>query len=305
MALRAGGPSRRSLAVTNVTKAGEIHWEQHTVEWIDDNHLRIGDVSFRLFFASDAESPLPPNTYKLEKTRGVVEFYREKFAEADIKAMLEVGIRWGASAVLFHRMLRPAKLVAIDLSAAPVPALSEYIRICSAGAVLRPFFGIDQADRAALEQILANELGGAPLDLVIDDGCHFLSETRACFNTLFPHLRAGGAYAIEDWGWAHWPGIWQENGGPWSDKPALSQLVFELVMTAASRPDVIQSVEVRHDIALVYRGPAKLSADFDVSRSFLTAGRRFVEHSLAQTTSGRARARLARWLRSATGALRR
>jgi predicted methyltransferase len=35
------------------------------------------------------------------------------------------------------------------------------------------------------------------LDLVVDDTSH-LGPTRASFNTLFPRLRPGGVYVIED-----------------------------------------------------------------------------------------------------------
>jgi hypothetical protein len=45
----------------------------------------------------------------------------------------------------------------------------------------------------------------APLDLVIDDASHIYGPTKASFQALFPLLRPGGLYLIEDWAWAHWP----------------------------------------------------------------------------------------------------
>ena len=42
------------------------------------------------------------------------------------------------------------------------------------------------------------------LDLVIDDASHLLPETTASFNVLFPRLRAGGLFVIEDWSWQHY-----------------------------------------------------------------------------------------------------
>jgi hypothetical protein len=49
------------------------------------------------------------------------------------------------------------------------------------------------------------QFDGGPLDLVVDDCSHLYEPTRASFNELFPRLRPGGAYVIEDWVWAHTP----------------------------------------------------------------------------------------------------
>ena len=40
---------------------------------------------------------------------------------------------------------------------------------------------------------------GRPVDLVIDDASHRYPETVASFEVLFPRLRTGGLYVIEDW----------------------------------------------------------------------------------------------------------
>ena len=46
---------------------------------------------------------------------------------------------------------------------------------------------------------MATELGGRLIDLVIDDASHRLAETRSSFESLFPHVRPGGLFIIEDW----------------------------------------------------------------------------------------------------------
>ncbi len=270
------------------------------VEWLDDDHLRVGDVRFDLFFAPESgASASAPRPFRVEKTRAMVEFYRERFGSRPIRNMVEIGIRWGGSAALFHRLLKPEKLVAIDLDAKAPPELERYILANRAEASLRPHFGIDQGDAAALRRVLVEEFGDEPLDLVIDDGCHWLAESRTSFNTLFPHLRPAGSYVLEDWGWAHWPGVWQEPGHPWAIKPSLTQLVLELAMTAASHPEVVASVEVRPDVVVARAGGAALGQGFDISRSYLTAGRRFPELGPHATAAGRVSMRLLRLLRSA------
>ncbi len=273
------------------------------IEWLDDDHLRIGDTRFNLFFAQRPQNT-PPDVFPLEKSRAIVEFYLERFGALPVGAMFEIGIRFGGSIALFHRLLKPKKLVAIDIVKDAPPALENYIRTNGAEASLRPHFGIDQGDVAAVRRVLAEEVGDGSLDLVIDDGCHWLAESRAAFNTLFPRVRAGGAYVLEDWGWAHWPGIWQDHGGLWGDRASLTQLLLELVMTAASRPDVVASMEVRHDLAVVRRGTAQLDAGFDISCCYLTAGRRFVELGPHTSMFGRAGVRLARRFRSAASLAR-
>jgi MycE methyltransferase N-terminal len=60
----------------------------------------------------------------------------------------------------------------------------------------------DQSDQDGLSAIAA-KLGG--LDLVIDDGSHVSDHVIASFLALFPHLRPGGLYAIEDVQTSYWP----------------------------------------------------------------------------------------------------
>lgn len=71
---------------------------------------------------------------------------------------------------------------------------------------LRTFMG-SQADPEFLIA-LADRIG--PLDIVIDDGSHLSADVILSFRTLFPLLRPGGLYVIEDLQTSYWPG-W--NGG--------------------------------------------------------------------------------------------
>ena len=65
-----------------------------------------------------------------------------------------------------------------------------------------------QGDVDFLERV-AKEIG--PLDVVIDDGSHRSEHVLTSFRTLFPHLRAGGTYVIEDLCTSYWP---QFGGDP-------------------------------------------------------------------------------------------
>lgn len=63
-----------------------------------------------------------------------------------------------------------------------------------------------QVDEAVLSRIVD---GRTDLDVIIDDGSHRPSHVRTTFRLLFPHVRDGGFYIIEDTQTSYWP----ERGG--------------------------------------------------------------------------------------------
>jgi predicted O-methyltransferase YrrM len=117
------------------------------------------------------------------------------------KNIVELGIAQGGSTALMVLLGRPRHLVSIEYDAEPVRGLVEFIDRRQLGDRVRPYFGVDQADRARVARIVDDEFGDAPLDLVIDDAPHLLAQTTSSFETLFPRLRRGGQYLIEDWNW--------------------------------------------------------------------------------------------------------
>jgi hypothetical protein len=68
----------------------------------------------------------------------------------------------------------------------------------------------DQGDPASLEEI-ARRIG--PLDIIIDDGSHVNEHVINSFRTLFPFLKDGGTYVVEDSQTSYWP----RYGGQWED----------------------------------------------------------------------------------------
>lgn len=116
-------------------------------------------------------------------------------------------------------------------------------------------------------------MGGEPIDIVIDDASHALALTRASFNLAFPYLKAGGLYIIEDWGWAHWKNpIWQTQ--LWTDQPALSNLVFELVMACTSSRETIARIDVSPYFVAIRKGPAAVDpATFDLASLYVARGK--------------------------------
>jgi hypothetical protein len=96
------------------------------------------------------------------------------------------------------------------------------------------------------------------------------------FNCLFPYLRRGGVYVVEDWAWAH-------RGHPLVDVdfqgvPPLSVFVCELVLAAANRPKIISGVDIDHHWTVVRRADATdRRGVFDVAKMLGPVGREMVD----------------------------
>src|SRR5215207_423787 len=146
--------------------------------------------------------------------------------------------------------------------------------------------------RARLGAIVADEFGDEELDLVIDDASHRLEPTRTSFETLFPRLRDGGLYLIEDWKWqiriaaAVAKGLRDPDSGakaklgrrlrrasrqstarddPERDakrrEPPLPALVFELVLAKAESDECVSEVTVGPWWVSVRRGSGELDLE--------------------------------------------
>lgn len=117
--------------------------------------------------------------------------------------MFEIGVFDGGSLEMWrHYLGSSATIVGIDIN----PACAERV---DAPNIVR--IG-SQADSSFLVG-LVEEFG--PPDVVLDDGSHIAKHQRASFDALFPHLRSGGLYMIEDTHtsyWSDWDGGYRRAG---------------------------------------------------------------------------------------------
>jgi hypothetical protein len=202
-----------------------------------------------------------PERFCLAKVRRLVDRYVEFFTAFAPQTIVEVGILEGASTALFADLARPRKLVAIDRGE-PSAKLLAFIERRELGEVISVFGGVDQADTGRVRSIVAQELGDAPLDLVVDDASHLLEPTRRTFNCLFPRLRPGGVYLLEDWATA----LRDDSPaalGP-GERPLLD-LVFEIVRAKGLEPQLFGDITVKGGWVLVERGTAPLDESFDIA----------------------------------------
>ena len=186
----------------------------------------------------------------LRKPRSEVERLEALLERLAPERVLELGVYQGGSTALIAQLARPQRLVALELEPKPVRGLEQLVTAEGLTGSVVVHWGADAADRALLAQVCEGDFGGGQLDLVIDDASHFLEPTRASFEELFPRLRPGGVYVIEDWAWAH------REVDLWPERAPLSRLVLELVLAAGRRPDLIAGVAIDQAWGVIERGPA-------------------------------------------------
>ncbi len=75
---------------------------------------------------------------------------------------------------------------------------------------------IMQCDQSNRHHLLGVNAAQGPFDIIIDDGSHVQSHVMTSFRTLFPLLKPGGIYVIEDMGtcYAEGYGDWTDPGRP-------------------------------------------------------------------------------------------
>lgn len=238
--------------------------------WVSNTDLELDGVTFRAQpmhrFASTRE------LFCVWKRPDLARRYIEVCQRLQPKAIFELGIFQGGSAALMALLARPDKLVAVDISETRVAGLDELIASRGLGDSVFAHYGIDQGDRATLLRIADEAFGDQPLDLVVDDASHYLELTEASFNALFPRLRPGGKYIVEDWAWAHYP-----IGSTRPDAEPLTTFVFEALMSIPSDAGYISDIELDRDWAVITRGPGEIDpATYDIRTAYDDRGRSLV-----------------------------
>ncbi len=137
-------------------------------------------------------SELRPPTDKF--STGLANAYTKLFGDWRPKPIrvLEIGI-WKGGSLWFWSELFPhpeSLIVGVDIRIPPGPFPAN-----------PKIYACNQNDVCGLQQIASQH---GPFDLIVDDGSHFTTETRVCFDTLFTAVKTGGYYVIEDWAVGYW-----------------------------------------------------------------------------------------------------
>lgn len=164
-----------------------------TWRWTDDVAVEVDECDFRFEPTGDHDA------FLVLKQPALVRTYERLIHEERPRHIVELGMKAGGSTALLAVAAQPLTLVGLDLESVAPAALADLVerRGLHGSVHVRP--GIDQADRSALLAAVTGPLDGAAIDLVIDDASHVLGPTIASFDALFPRVRPGGTYVIEDW----------------------------------------------------------------------------------------------------------
>jgi hypothetical protein len=126
--------------------------------------------------------------------------YDEVFRNKDFipRTMLEVGVHMGESTKVFSSVYPDLSIVAVDLKTYDID-FSDYPRVT--------YLQADQSDQLNLRSICEKHFPDG-IDLVIDDASHIGYLSKLTFDAVFPYVKKGGLYIVEDWGtgyWDDWP----------------------------------------------------------------------------------------------------
>jgi len=195
-----------------------------------------------------------------------------KLLNIQVKSLVEVGFLNGGSSVFFDLMYSPESFTAIDRRKDKIIPVHHYIERKKRNENFRLLYGFDQGDTESLIEMVQKYHGGG-IDMVIDDASHQYELTKKTFSVLFPHMRPGGTYVIEDHGWAH-DRRYQDLDHVWSNRPALTNFIFELTMLNSSRSDIVSSIYINSGMCLIKKGAAQyLEPPFDPVDHILCRGR--------------------------------
>lgn len=252
---------------------GEIRYGG--MEWNDENTLKTLNFVFNCAI-TDFKIKTNKERIVFLKTKEMLELY-EGLVTDDTKLIFELGFFQGGMPLMLADTKPVEKIVAIDFRK-PSSAILDHIERARLRNRVRLYGKIDQGDRGTLRNILDKEFGDRPVDLITDDCSHEYPQTKASFEATFGYLKPGGKFVIEDWGWAHWSGEpWQSDKSHYHGKPAMTNILFEIIMAHASSPGIISKVEIVNPaFAIVTRGPdLPYKAPLDLSATYNTAGRTF------------------------------
>lgn len=168
--------------------------------------------------------------------------YEEYFLNIkdDVKTVFEIGVLNGSSLKMWEEYFKNADIWGLDINPESNKYYGERIRVITGS----------QIDKFAINNIAPNQ----NFDIVIDDGSHLVDHIIESFNLIFPRVKSGGFYIIEDLGCTYgdntplvniWPG--QKFNPPetnfQNDRNKLNNFFMDLIHNMDARYDMIRSVK--------------------------------------------------------------
>jgi hypothetical protein len=168
-----------------------------------------GGEMARIFYSHEGRL-----AHKWDHYHGIYDRHLARFRGTELR-FLEIGVSHGGSLQIWRKYFGPKAIifgVDVDPRCSVVddpPSLN--VRIGS------------QADLSFLQSVIA-EMGG--IDVVLDDGSHYVPHQRATFEALFPLVSANGVYIVEDMQTNYWRGPHQ---GGWRRRSTFLEQMKDVV----------------------------------------------------------------------------
>ena len=132
--------------------------------------------------------------------------------------IFEIGIADGGSLAMWQEYFPRASIYGIDINEAS-RFENDRVKTCIA----------DQANRGQLKKCM--DRFGGQYDLLIDDGGHSMEQQQVSFGFLFPYVRPGGFYSIEDLH-TSMPNIYPNNGVEPGEGNSTVNMIFNYIKSA-------------------------------------------------------------------------
>jgi predicted O-methyltransferase YrrM len=218
------------------------------LKWNSATDFEIGGYVMSMDYAhGGSKVKSEGDKFLLMKAKNFLEHYTS-LAPKEYKKVLELGVYQGGSFVFLDQLLKPNRISAIELSTTPIPALDKYVSDNKDRA--RLYYGTSQDDVEKLREIVRRDFDGQ-LDLVVDDASHFYEQTKTSFMTLFPLVRPGGLYIIEDWCWS-FQDDFQGPAHDWYQVASPANLIIDL-MEDMTRSGLILDIQVTRELLKIRR----------------------------------------------------
>ncbi|WP_137125363.1 class I SAM-dependent methyltransferase [Roseomonas sp. HF4] len=137
--------------------------------------------------------------------------------------ILEIGVKEGASVRMWRDYFVNARVIGFDI----VPAVQRFAE---------PRIAIEIGDQSSSDDLAALCSKHGPFDLIVEDGSHYWGHQIFSLEKLFPELKPGGIYIMEDIQTSFSPLAERYSRG--SDVSAVEYLkrVADIVAAASARP---------------------------------------------------------------------
>jgi predicted O-methyltransferase YrrM len=181
------------------------------------------------------EIALREGTDKSSRGHGFADIYEELIGDRREQPLtvLEIGVHEGASLRMWRDYLPNATVVGIDKNEGSAAHAGERISVY-----------VGSQGRTSLLERVAAETG--PFDLVVDDGSHLFKAQTTSLEHLWPHLRPGGTYVIEDINTSYMESYGMAWREPDTTVESLKGVVDDVHASCHRQPTTLDDVESIH-----------------------------------------------------------